>query len=332
MNSEFLSILRCPNTGQRLILIDGDDNVTKNMSSSKELLLENEDRQHKYPIRNGVARFVAQSNYADNFGMQWNHFAKTQLDSHSGHLISAERFWKATGWHPSDLDGKWILDIGCGSGRFAEIALSAGALVVALDYSSAVDACWANLKHYSNLYVVQGDIYSLPFALESFDFVYSLGVLQHTPDVAKAFACLPPVVKPGGRLCVDYYEKSKKSYLLPKYWLRPITKRINQQQLFSLLQVVVPVLLSVSRGLGRVPLIGKLLKRTVPVANYEGVYPLSEPQLQEWALLDTFDWLAPAYDNPQSWTTVQTWMSQAGLIEIEVLKPGHLVSRGKKPF
>lgn len=114
--------------------------------------------------------------------------------------------------------------------------------------------------------------------------------------------------------------------------LRPVTKRISQQRLFSKLQVVVPVLLQVSRGLGRVPLIGKLLKRTVPVANYYGVYPLSETQLQEWALLDTFDCLAPAYDIPQSWATVQTWMSQAGLIEIEFLKAGHLVSRGKNPF
>lgn len=160
MNSELLSILRCPNTGQRLILIDGDDNIT-----NTGLRLLSEDRQHKYPIQNGIPRFVAQSNYADNFGMQWNHFAKTQLDRHSGHPISAERFWKATGWHPSDLNGKWVLDIGCGSGRFAEIALSAGAHVVALDYLSAVDACWANLKHFSNLYVVQGDIYSLPFVL-----------------------------------------------------------------------------------------------------------------------------------------------------------------------
>jgi len=69
---------------------------------------------------------------------------------------------------------------------------------VALDYSSAVDACYANLKHHPNLHIVQGDIYALPFEPGNFQFVYSLGVLQHTPNVAAAFAALPPMLKGGG--------------------------------------------------------------------------------------------------------------------------------------
>jgi len=62
--------------------------------------------------------------------------------------------------------------------------------MMALDYLSAVDACYANLKDHPNLHVVQGDIYELPFAKGAFSFIYSLGVLQHTPDVAKVFAAL----------------------------------------------------------------------------------------------------------------------------------------------
>jgi hypothetical protein len=76
--------------------------------------------------------------------------------------------------------------------------------------------------------------------------------------------------------------------------------------------------------------VGKLLKRVVPVANYDGIYPLTEPQLLEWALLDTFDMLAPAYDQPQTAATARRWLEQAGLREIEVLKAGHLVGRGTK--
>jgi SAM-dependent methyltransferase len=195
MDKNFLSRLRCPQTGQRL-----NHQAPSADSLAAHNYVVSQDRRYRYPIRNGIPRFVPQSNYADNFGMQWNHFAKTQLDSHSGHPISAERFWKATGWNPADMKDKWVLDVGCGSGRFAEIALSTGAHVVALDYSSAVDACWENLKHHPRLDVVQGDIYSLPFAPESFDYVYSLGVLQHTPDVAKAFASLPPMIVGGGAI------------------------------------------------------------------------------------------------------------------------------------
>lgn len=316
MKPELLKRLHCPKTGQRL--------------KTENDILASEDGQHHYPIRNGIARFVPESNYADNFGMQWNIFAKTQLDSHSGHPISADRFWRATGWTPEEMCGKWVLDAGCGSGRFAEIALSTGAHVVALDYSSAVDACWENLKHHSNLHVVQGDIYALPFVPESFDFVYSLGVLQHTPDVARAFAALPSMLAPGGRICVDYYENSLKSKLLPKYWLRPITKRMNKRSLFEMVQSAVPVLLPASRCIGRIPVLGHLLKRLIPVANFDGELPLSMQQLYEWAVLDTFDWLSPAYDYPQTARTARRWMEQAGLKQIEVLKAGHLVARGRK--
>lgn len=327
MKQELLERLRCPVSGQRLRL----DVLEPTADAIENGWLVSEDGQHRYPIRNGIPRFVPEANYADNFGMQWNHFRQTQLDSYSGHPISANRFWKATGWHPEDMKGKWVLDAGCGAGRFAEVALNAGAHVVALDYSSAVNACYANLKRHPNLHVVQGDIFALPFERGSFPFVYSLGVLQHTPDVAKAFAALPPMVASGGgRLCVDYYEKTFKSILLPKYWLRPLTKRMPKEKLFALLQRLVPVLLPVSRGLGRIPLIGSLLKRLVPVANDEGILPLTETQLREWALLDTFDWLSPEYDQPQTAETARKWLQCAGLDNIEVLKAGHLVGRARK--
>lgn len=93
-----------------------------------------------------------------------------------------------------------------------------------------------------------------------------------------------------------------------------------------------PILLPVSRALGRIPSVGKLLKRTIPVANYDGMLPLNETQLREWALLDTFDWLSPAYDNPQTNWSARSYMEQGRMEHIEVLKAGHLVARGRKPL
>jgi SAM-dependent methyltransferase len=210
--------------------------------------------------------------------------------------------------------------------------MGAGANVVALDYSGAVDACYANLGHYPNLHIVQGDVYALPLDRGMFPFVYSLGVLQHTPDVHGAFAALPSMLAPGGRLCVDFYMRSWKSRLLPYYWLRPVTVRVPQEKLFAFLQRAVPVMMPVSRWLSHVPLIGPHLRRIVPVASYEGTLPLSADQHQEWALLDTFDWLAPEYDDPQTRETVRAWLVDAGLMDIEVAKPDHLVGRGRAPL
>jgi SAM-dependent methyltransferase len=330
MKVELVPRLRCPTSGQALVL-EADPSRTAVDSAMESGWLVSADGRYRYPIRGGIPRFVPASNYADNFGMQWNKFRQTQLDSYSGHPISADRFWKATGWRPEDIKGKWILDIGCGSGRFAEVALSAGANVVALDYSSAVDACLENLRSYSTLHVVQGDIYALPFLRESFDFVYSLGVLQHTPDVAKAFLALPPMVAPGGLLCVDYYWRRIRTMLNPKYALRPITRRMSQQKLFSLLEAYVPILLRISQILGKVPFLGRGLQRFVPVVDYTGIYPLDGQQLKEWALLDTFDMLAPAYDNPQTPRRVRAWFDAAGFRDVAVFHEGHLVARGRKP-
>jgi 2-polyprenyl-3-methyl-5-hydroxy-6-metoxy-1,4-benzoquinol methylase len=162
------------------------------------------DGQQRSPLLKGIPSFVPKSNYADNFNMQWKYFRQMQLDSHPGQIISTERFGLATEWCVEHLKDQWVLHAGCGTGRFAEVALLAGAKVVAMDYSSAVDACYSNLKHHSNLHVIQAYIFALPFAHQSVQFVYLLGVLQHKPNVAKAFVALPPMVRLG-EICVQTF-------------------------------------------------------------------------------------------------------------------------------
>lgn len=327
MQIELLEILRCPQTGERLRLEQSQYSDGRIRSG----LLVGESGRYHYPIREFIPRFAPESNYADNFGMQWNKFRQTQLDSHSGQSISADRFWRSTGWQPAEMAGQWVLDAGCGAGRFAEVALQAGAKLVALDYSNAVDACYANLKQYPNLHVVQGDIYALPFPKAFFPYVYSFGVLMCTPNVARAFAELPPVVTPGGRLCVDFYGLRFGTLFHAKWLFRPITRHIPPQTLFGLLHSLVPTLLRTSQALGAIPVLGLYLKRLVPVANYTGVYPLNAEQLKEWALLDTFDMLAPRYDHPQPTAgRLRRWLNAAGLADVEVFRAGHLVGRGRR--
>jgi SAM-dependent methyltransferase len=286
---------------------------------------------HSFPIENAIPRFVTRDNYAVSFGLQWNQFRKTQLDSHSGQPISRDRFFRFTGWRPEDLAGKRVLDVGCGAGRFLEIALSCGAHVVALDYSSAVDACWANHQDKPNLLgVVQGDIYALPFVPKQFDFVYCLGVLQHTPDVRRAFRALPAHLKAGGQLTVDVYPKQWRNYVWPRYWLRPITTRLEPARLFRVVQFMVAYLLPVSVVLGRAPVIGRKLRHLIPVSNYDGILPLNREQLREWATLDTFDMLAPAHDHPQTAAALTNWFHEAGLEHVAVFRSGFVVGRGTR--
>ena len=326
MKLAFVEFLRCPNTLSKLTLTDVeiiDDKI-------KSGILHSECGLHQYAIHKYIARFVKTDNYANSFGWQWNKFKKTQFDSYSGFPITFNRFWKATNWEDKIQHGEWILDAGCGSGRFAEISSNTTANIVAIDYSNAVDACYENLGSRDNLIIIQCDIYKLPFENGFFDKIYSLGVLQHTPDVKEAVLSLSLKIKTGGDFCIDFYEKSFKSMLLPKYWLRPFTKRIDKESVFLFLEKNIDFLLKVSRILRRIPFIGKLLARVIPVADYSTILPLSEKQIREWAILDTFDWLTPTYDNPQTRKTIHKWLIEFGFEKIQVLKEGHIVGRGNK--
>jgi SAM-dependent methyltransferase/uncharacterized protein YbaR (Trm112 family) len=284
-----------------------------------------------YPIVRGIPRFVGGDNYASSFGFQWNQFRRTQLDSTTGKGISRDRFTRSSGVSPEDLEGKLVLDVGCGAGRFAEIALSFGARVFALDYSSAVDACKANLGDNPRLEVVQGDIYHLPFPPGRFDFIYCFGVLQHTPDAQAAFGELPRFLKPGGKLAIDFYPKLARNLLWPKYWIRPITRRMPQPLLFRWIQVLVPKLLPISDVLAKVPGTKGRFRYLIPVSNYRGVLPLSDEQLREWAILDTFDMLAPEHDHPETVATLKHWFEAAGLVDVHVERPGFIIGYGRKP-
>lgn len=327
MNQNLLDLLRCPACGGQLTT----DHDWAAVPEVVEGTLTCSVCSVHYPITNAIPRFVEMANYAANFGFQWNRFRETQLDSRTGVKVSRDRFFHSTGITEDEIAGKLVLDVGCGAGRFAEIALSLGAHVVALDYSTAVDACKANLGANNRLSMVQGDIYRLPFAPEAFDFVYCLGVLQHTPKVEAAFLSLPRFVKPGGRLAVDVYPWLVTNIFWSKYWLRPVTKRLPQQLLFRWVQWLVPRMLPVSNWLTRIPGFRGRLRYLVPVANYRGVFPLNDRQLEEWAVLDTFDMLGPTHDHPQTHDALCAWFSQAGLTDVHVGRPGHLVGYGRKP-
>lgn len=327
MRSDLTVFLSCPVCGGALTLTDAREE--RGEIESGTLVCRACPASH--PIVDFIPRFVPAENYARNFGFQWNRFSKTQLDSHTGVPISRQRLFASTGWAPEDLAGKRVLDVGCGAGRFTEVALSTGARVVAVDYSSAVDACFNNFSPQPRLDIIQADVYALPFRPAQFDFIYCLGVLQHTPDVKRAFMKLPALLKEGGRITVDVYPKLPLNALWPKYWLRPLTRRMEPERLLRLVERLLPFLLPVSDLLSSIPLVGRKLRWVVPVANQRPTYPqLNRQQIREWALLDTFDMFGPAYDNPQSRETLSAWAEEAGLRDVKVYRDGQMIARGTR--
>ena len=74
----------------------------------------------------------------------------------------------------------------------------------------------------------------MPFPDGSFDKVFCLGVLQHTPDFEASVRALVVKARPGGEIVVDFYPiRGWWTKLNAKYLLRPLTKRMSHDRLLE---------------------------------------------------------------------------------------------------
>ncbi|MFF4774308.1 methyltransferase domain-containing protein [Microtetraspora fusca] len=283
-----------------------------------------------YPVDRGVPRFVPADNYANGFGYQWNQHRLTQLDSHSGLPISRDRLFRSSRWTAGELRGRRVLECGSGAGRFTEVLCETGAEVTSFDISSAVHANAASNGRFPNLRLVQASIYEMPFPEESFDHLLCFGVIQHTPDVERTFKTMFRYLRPGGRFCVDVYA-AMVAYTHPRHLLRPFTRRMPPAALYSLVQKTAPRLLPLSMALHSVPKAGPYLARLVPVANLSYLNLKDRRMLRNWSVLDTFDWLAPRYESPQTRRRLERWTRDLALSEVSIERHrGIYVVRGVK--
>jgi ubiquinone/menaquinone biosynthesis C-methylase UbiE len=194
------------------------------------------------PIVRDIPRYGEADNYSESFGFQWNRFDKTQF-----HPCSSERFWRTTGWAPEEMAGQNVLEVGSGAGRFSRVVLEeTKANLYSVDYSSAVDANWRNNRAIApdRFRLFQASIYEMPFPDHSFDKVFCMGVLQHTPDFEGSVCELIAKTKSGGEIVVDFYQiRGWWTKLSAKYLLRPFTRKMPNDKLLRLIEANVDWLL-----------------------------------------------------------------------------------------
>jgi SAM-dependent methyltransferase len=276
----------------------------------------------EYPALKGMLRFVDAQNYAGSFGFQWTIHARTQLDDGVSHR-SEIAFRQRTGFSPDDLAGKLVLDVGCGMGRFADVATRWGAHVVGIDLSLASEVAAQNLAG-RNATIFQADVFQLPFAEGSFDFIYSIGVLHHTPSCEQAVKVLPRLLKPGGRLAVWLYSSYNPWYRMSDVY-RKVTRRMPQKVLYKLCYGVIP-LYGAHQVLRKIPLVGKPVSAVI-----RWLVPMSFNPDPEWRRLDTFDWYSPWYQSKHSYEEVFRWFESCGMEDLHVAEEPISVY-GRKPY
>ena len=308
MTKDLVKILECPHCR-------GDISLAAPMTNGVGQLICSECKKTT-PIRRGIPRFAATDSYTASFSDEWNRFRTTQLDSHNRSGESEERFRQSWDEPLEHLRGKRVLDGGCGMGRFAEVALRHGAHVVGVDLSYAIDAARENLKSWQPLDLLQADLLSLPLKPASFDFIYSLGVLHHTPDPKQGLLNLVRLLKPSGKISITLYAGYNRVYMRSAERWRRLTTRLPRRAVYLLSTLAVPLYY-----LYRLPLIG---------AVGQGIFPISMHPKAAWRVLDTFDCYTPRYQSYHTHFEVFRWFQEAGLKEIRVLEPG-ISMQGTKP-
>lgn len=307
----------------------------------------------RFPIRAGIPRFVSSDQYVSTFSFEWKKWRRTQFDTAS-RRTSESTFAASTGRRPGELAGKLVLDAGCGTGRYMDLAARAGAEVVGVDLSLAIEVAQENLGRFQNCHFIQANLLRLPFAAESFDFAYSIGVLHHTPNTRNAFLALLPALKPGGEVALWVYPRYRLaetfryfpgsvnevlaqdvSYKISPRWEgivrrwakfldgimetssgveRFFTSRLPARWLYALCHLAIPLYY-----LYRIPIFYPL-RLVTKIAMHP------EP---EWRVLDTFDWYSPRYQWKHTYEEARKWFEEAGLDDVAIL-PRPVAVRGKK--
>ena len=124
------------------------------------------------------------------------------------------------------LEGKKVLEIGCGAGAHSSLFSLKGANMTALDIT--LDRAYSASKKLNlldtskNSLSIHGDAEKLPFQDDYFDIVYSNGVLHHTHDTEKAISEVLRVLRPRGRAVIMLYSKHSFLYWINLFLLRGV--------------------------------------------------------------------------------------------------------------
>ncbi|MFI4941922.1 MAG: class I SAM-dependent methyltransferase [Burkholderiales bacterium] len=118
--------------------------------------------------------------------------------------------WTAQAIDRLELEGRRVLELGVGAGTDHIRIARRGARCVGIDLTP--QSCVETRKRFAldgrSARLALADMEALPFRDRSFDVVYSLGAVHHTPDVARVAAEIARVLEPGGRAWVAVYHRS----------------------------------------------------------------------------------------------------------------------------
>jgi SAM-dependent methyltransferase len=250
---------------------------------------------------------IDQARTKSAYGLQWNRFRIIRAEEDRATFLNRTRL------SPEELDGKLVLDAGCGMGRYLRIAaLGPSRAIVGMDLSRAVEAARELTAGLPRVSLVRGDLLRLPFATESFDIIYSLGVLDHTPDPRGAFLGLARLLRPGGRIVVWVYNKERPVV----EWIMNVHRAISTRLPLVLLEFLSRLSVPIGGLKRRLFASRHWVVQRFGVALHMLTIGVSMHPDREVRVCDTLDWYAPTYLSRHAFDEVAGWFREAGLTDL----------------
>lgn len=174
---------------------------------------------------------------SDLYSGLWKNFNKETLTKESYHLVK-NRIPEAI--INNSIKNHRVLDMGCGSGRYSiALSLLGAKEVIGVDYqakafTAAQEYCEENTL---NVKFFESNILDLPFDDESFDFIFSNGVLHHTSSIEKGISELNRVLKKHGTAFLYIYG-SGGIFWTTRQCMRRIFKHIPLEYTKNVLNII----------------------------------------------------------------------------------------------
>jgi SAM-dependent methyltransferase len=141
---------------------------------------------------------------------------------------------------PNFFIKKVVIDAGCGNGRYINIVNKISSpppdLIIGIDLSDAIYIAARNCSVFSNVVFMKMDLNFLPRILKTpVDYIYSIGVLHHTPDAEKAFYNLAKCVKKDGFISMFLYGKGNPIlYKTNSYLRNSFFQKLSHREIYYL--------------------------------------------------------------------------------------------------
>lgn len=209
-----------------------------------------------YPIIDGIIRCVPNDDWYEltnrsnditektknYFGFEWDYFSdwgfidddliKGKEEKYFGGTIKnrISAFDSKCRLNNEELSNKFILDAGCGNGRytFESVLRSKNSFLIGVDLGyGSVKAAQKNCGNFKNCLIIQASLFDLPFKDKTLDSSFSNGVLMHTGNAELAFNEISRVIKSQGIFVAHLYGRLNIIWEINDFLIRSITTRLS---------------------------------------------------------------------------------------------------------